>query len=66
MVELSKKIGKPKAKKIIDEACDKASLQNMHLAEILRADSRFTEEISLEKLDKLMLMDEYLGTSSVK
>ena len=66
MVELSKKIGKPKAKKIIDEACDKASIQNMHLAEILRADSRFTEEISLEKLDKLMLLDKYLGTSSVK
>ena len=66
MLALSKKIGKEKASEILGEACLKVRTDNKNLSEILKEDTRFTEEIGLAELDDLMDINGYLGTSSYK
>jgi 3-carboxy-cis,cis-muconate cycloisomerase len=66
MLELSKKVGKEKAKEVIDEACNKAVTQNRHLAKILQSDERFVKEFSSDEVEKMMELGEYIGTASLK
>ncbi len=64
MVALSKKIGREKARGIIEEACSEVYSQDKHLADILKSNDSFTKEIGPDELDKLMNVNGYLGTPS--
>jgi 3-carboxy-cis,cis-muconate cycloisomerase len=66
MLELTRKIGKAKAKEIIDKACAVSITQNIHLSKALHSDNRFVTEFSSDELNQMMDLDEYLGTSSFK
>jgi 3-carboxy-cis,cis-muconate cycloisomerase len=64
MLALAQKIGKAQANEIVTEACNKVFSQGKHLSEVLKADERFTREIRSDELDQLMVVEEFLGTSS--
>lgn len=65
MLALSKKIGKESAREILEEACSKVQSQDRHLSELLKLDTRFTQQIGSDELDELMNIKGYLGTSSI-
>ena len=65
VLQLAKKIGKTAANEIIAEACDKAYAEGRHLSQVLKSNKRFVKEIGPDELDKLMILDDYLGASII-
>ena len=64
MMALSKKIGKQRAREIVEEACLKTQSQDKNLDEILKSDKRVTAEMSFDELNRLMDVHEYVGLKS--
>ena len=62
--ELSKKLGRDEAVKIITEACRNAVDQRCVLSDVLKADDRIAKEFTNNEINELMSPEGYLGIST--
>jgi 3-carboxy-cis,cis-muconate cycloisomerase len=60
---LAKKTGRPQAKRLVEQACRKASAEGRHLREILAETPEVREHLSARDLDGLFNPENYLGVA---
>jgi len=60
---LAKKTGRPQAKRLVEQACRKASEEGRHLREILLETPEVREHLSARDLDGLFNPENYLGVA---
>jgi 3-carboxy-cis,cis-muconate cycloisomerase len=60
---LAKKTGRPQAKRLVEQACRKASAEGRHLREVLVDTPEVRDHLSARDLDGLFNPENYLGVA---